>query len=259
MALVVIVGYVLRMSTRYVITNERLHIRHGVITRHIQQARLERVQDMSVKQRLFERMLMIGTVDFDTAGGDRDEDFAFRGVAHPEKVMQEVDQAIRQSRDERDRRGAPGSGSVAVGRRVSSEQGRGSAIVWIACFVGAVIVGALVIAWHGTDYWDYSEGVYALTSRLWLHGHTIYRDTALAQPPAWSCSAPARWRSMTACSGCGSSSARGRSSARWRWPGSSGSSPPAASSRSRRRSSRCCCRGRCTSSASSRRRRSGRR
>jgi CO/xanthine dehydrogenase FAD-binding subunit len=41
-----------------------------------------------------------GTVDFDTAGGDRDEDFAFRGVAHPERVMHEVDRAIRGARGE---------------------------------------------------------------------------------------------------------------------------------------------------------------
>jgi uncharacterized membrane protein YdbT with pleckstrin-like domain len=99
-ALVVVIGYIVRMSTRYVITNERLHIRRGLFARRIQQARLERVQDMSVKQGLFERMLLIGTVDFDTAGGDRDEDFAFRGVAHPEKVMQEVDRAIRGARDD---------------------------------------------------------------------------------------------------------------------------------------------------------------
>jgi uncharacterized membrane protein YdbT with pleckstrin-like domain len=99
-ALVIVIGYVVRMSTRYVITNERLHIRRGMLSRHIQQTRLERVQDMAVKQGLFERMLLIGTVDFDTAGGDKDEDFAFRGVAHPEKVMQEVDRAIRGARDD---------------------------------------------------------------------------------------------------------------------------------------------------------------
>lgn len=99
-ALVIVGGYVVRMSTRYVITNERLHIRRGLLSRHIQQTRLERVQDMAVKQGLFERMLLIGTVDFDTAGGDHDEDFAFRGVSHPEKVMQEVDRAIRGARDD---------------------------------------------------------------------------------------------------------------------------------------------------------------
>jgi uncharacterized membrane protein YdbT with pleckstrin-like domain len=99
-AIVLVGGYVVRVSTRYVITNERLHIRRGLMSRHIQQTRLERVQDMAVKQGLFERMLLIGTVDFDTAGGDHDEDFAFRGVAHPEKVMQEVDRAIRGARDD---------------------------------------------------------------------------------------------------------------------------------------------------------------
>jgi uncharacterized membrane protein YdbT with pleckstrin-like domain len=99
-ALVIVIGYMVRMATRYVITNERLHIRRGVFSRTIQQARLERVQDMSVRQGLFERMLLIGTVDFDTAGGDRDEDFAFRGVAHPERVMHEVDRAIRGARGE---------------------------------------------------------------------------------------------------------------------------------------------------------------
>jgi len=98
--LVIVIGYIVRMSTRYVITNERLHIRRGLLARHIQQTRLERVQDMAVRQGLFERMLLIGTVDFDTAGGDKDEDFAFRGVSHPEKVMQEVDRAIRSARDD---------------------------------------------------------------------------------------------------------------------------------------------------------------
>jgi uncharacterized membrane protein YdbT with pleckstrin-like domain len=92
---VVLVGLLRRLSTRYVITNERLHIRRGVFAREIQQTRLERVQDMAVKQSFGERMLRIGTVDFDTAGGDKDEDFAFRGVSHPERVMTEVDKAIR--------------------------------------------------------------------------------------------------------------------------------------------------------------------
>jgi uncharacterized membrane protein YdbT with pleckstrin-like domain len=93
--IVLLVGLIRRASTRYVITNERLHIRRGVFSREIQQTRLERVQDMSVKQSFGERLLRIGTVDFDTAGGDKDEDFAFSGVAHPERVMQEVDRAIR--------------------------------------------------------------------------------------------------------------------------------------------------------------------
>ncbi|MEA2124786.1 MAG: hypothetical protein QOI80_1568 [Solirubrobacteraceae bacterium] len=37
--------------------------------------------------------------------------------------------------------------------------------------------------WQGEDYWTYSEGVYALTARLFLHGADLYGTTAAAQPP----------------------------------------------------------------------------
>jgi hypothetical protein len=33
------------------------------------------------------------------------------------------------------------------------------------------------------EYWNYSEGVYALTSRLFLHGDHLYQDVVVAQPP----------------------------------------------------------------------------
>lgn len=37
--------------------------------------------------------------------------------------------------------------------------------------------------WQGDAYWEYSDGVYALTGRLVLHGARLYRDVAAAQPP----------------------------------------------------------------------------
>src|SRR5947208_14317225 len=46
-------------------------------------------------------------------------------------------------------------------------------------------LGVLVVlhAWRGDAYWDYSEGVYALTSRLLLRGHDVYGHVVAAQPP----------------------------------------------------------------------------
>jgi hypothetical protein len=38
-------------------------------------------------------------------------------------------------------------------------------------------------AWRGIEYWNYSEGVYALTSRLWLDGAGLYGHMVVAQPP----------------------------------------------------------------------------
>ena len=91
---VLIVGFLRRVATHYIVTNERLHIRRGLIAKHVQETRIERVQNVNTDQGIFERVLQIGTVDFDTAG-TADSDFSFRGVSQPERVVQAVDRAIR--------------------------------------------------------------------------------------------------------------------------------------------------------------------
>jgi uncharacterized membrane protein YdbT with pleckstrin-like domain len=97
-ALVVLVGWVRRIGTRYAITNERLWIQRGLLSRHTQETRLTRVQNVNTDQSALQRVLRVGVVDFDTAGtDDADSDFAFRGVDNPGKVAQTVDAAVRQS------------------------------------------------------------------------------------------------------------------------------------------------------------------
>jgi uncharacterized membrane protein YdbT with pleckstrin-like domain len=91
---VLVVGLVKRMGTRYVITNQRLHIRRGVLARRIQQTMLTRVQNVNTEQSFPQRLLRIGSVDFDTAGTD-DSDFTFTGVADPDDVVRAVDRALR--------------------------------------------------------------------------------------------------------------------------------------------------------------------
>ena len=90
--LVVIVGFVKRLATTYTITNQRLHIRRGIVARKIQQTRIERVQNVNISQSVLDRVLQVGKVDFDTAGTD-DSDFTFSGVSQPEDVMRSVEQA----------------------------------------------------------------------------------------------------------------------------------------------------------------------
>ena len=95
LVLVVVVGLVKRVSTTYTITDRRLHIRRGVFTRATRDTRLERVQNVNTRQSLLERLLRVGTVDFDTAGTE-DSDFAFVGVSSPRKVVEAVDKAQRE-------------------------------------------------------------------------------------------------------------------------------------------------------------------
>jgi len=94
LALVLLTGFVKRMATRYVITTERLHIRRGILSKATQETRIQRVQNVNTDQSFFERILQVGTVDFDTAGTD-DSDFTFQGIADPAAVVAAVDRAQR--------------------------------------------------------------------------------------------------------------------------------------------------------------------
>jgi uncharacterized membrane protein YdbT with pleckstrin-like domain len=96
LVLVLIVGTLRRRQTTYTITSRRLTIDTGILARELHETRLERVQNVNCRQSLFERMMMMGTVDFDTAGGS-EYDFKFRGVARPREIVRTVSGALRQA------------------------------------------------------------------------------------------------------------------------------------------------------------------
>jgi len=91
-AIVVLWGFIKRATTHYTITTRRLHIKRGIISREVQETRLERVQNVNYDQSLLQRLLQVGDVDFDTAAGD-DYNFVFFGVANPDEVVERVDRA----------------------------------------------------------------------------------------------------------------------------------------------------------------------
>jgi uncharacterized membrane protein YdbT with pleckstrin-like domain len=94
----ILAGFIKRVATNYTITNRRLNIKRGIISRTIQETRLERVQNVNYTQSVIQRMLQIGNVDFDTAAGD-DYNFVFEGVADPDEVVEAVDHATRSLKD----------------------------------------------------------------------------------------------------------------------------------------------------------------
>ncbi|MGH3262395.1 MAG: PH domain-containing protein [Trebonia sp.] len=91
-AATVLVGLVRRTATTYTITSRRLNIKRGIVSREIQETRLERVQNVNYRQTVYQRIMQIGDVDFDTAASD-DYDFVFSSVADPDEVVRRVDQA----------------------------------------------------------------------------------------------------------------------------------------------------------------------
>jgi uncharacterized membrane protein YdbT with pleckstrin-like domain len=91
-AITILVGFIKRVATVYTITDRRLNIKRGIVARKVQETRLQRVQNVNYSQGVYERIMQIGDVDFDTAGTD-DSNFVFAGVAQPEQVVEQVDRA----------------------------------------------------------------------------------------------------------------------------------------------------------------------
>jgi uncharacterized membrane protein YdbT with pleckstrin-like domain len=92
---VLVRGIVRRRRTTYTITSQRLTVDTGLLNRDIHQTRLERVQNVNSRQSLLDRILRVGTVEFDTAGGS-EYDFSFRGVSDPGEIVRTVDRALRE-------------------------------------------------------------------------------------------------------------------------------------------------------------------
>jgi membrane protein YdbS with pleckstrin-like domain len=93
LAVTLLVGFIKRWATTYTITTRRLNIKRGIISREIQETRLERVQNVNTSQTAYQRIMRIGDVDFDTAASGGDYDFIFYGVADPGDVVHQVDRA----------------------------------------------------------------------------------------------------------------------------------------------------------------------
>lgn len=105
----ILFSMVQRMATTFTITDERLIIERGLLSKRMQQTRIERVQNVNTSQSVLERMLNVGVVDFDTAGSG-DSDFSFTGVAHPAEIVAVVDRAQRAAHDRDTASGAAGDG-----------------------------------------------------------------------------------------------------------------------------------------------------
>jgi uncharacterized membrane protein YdbT with pleckstrin-like domain len=92
--LVILAGLIKRTATVYMVSSQRLYIRRGILAKRVQQTRIDRVQNVNTQQTLLNRILRVGTVDFDTAGTD-DSEFRFVGIASPDEVVAAVDRAQR--------------------------------------------------------------------------------------------------------------------------------------------------------------------
>jgi uncharacterized membrane protein YdbT with pleckstrin-like domain len=86
---------------KYTITNHRVFVRHGLVSVNEQTARLERVQDITLHQSLFDRLFGVGRLLIDTAGSSG-QALEFKALVDPGHVREVLDTAVRAERREDD-------------------------------------------------------------------------------------------------------------------------------------------------------------
>lgn len=88
-----LVGYVLTRSNRYVVTDERVLRRTGILSKATKEYRYEDVQQLSTGKSLIERLLSVGNISFATGTGG--SSITFRGVPDHDEVANTIRNQMR--------------------------------------------------------------------------------------------------------------------------------------------------------------------
>ncbi len=83
-------GWLQRFFTQYTITTKRLNIRTGVLSKTETSTNVDRIQNITVKQSAVDRILKVGSIDFDTASDDASDKLTFIGVNDPQALRERI-------------------------------------------------------------------------------------------------------------------------------------------------------------------------
>ena len=89
-ALTILAGWVDRFFTQYTITTKRLNIRRGILSKTESSTNVDRIQNITVKQSPVDRIMKVGSIDFDTASDDASDKFSFNGVNNPQGLRERI-------------------------------------------------------------------------------------------------------------------------------------------------------------------------
>lgn len=88
LACLVAIDVVRRATIDYVVTDQRIRIRRGTLSRREQSTSIEKIQNINTFQGVLDRMLGIGDVEFGTAGSEvADASLRFAGIARPHELV----------------------------------------------------------------------------------------------------------------------------------------------------------------------------
>jgi len=94
-----------RQTTNFVVSTDRLIYRSGIIAKHGKEIPLSRVNDISFRQSVFERLIGTGDLSIESAGAQSRETFG--DIPKPAAVQNEIYRQMEASADRHANRSAP--------------------------------------------------------------------------------------------------------------------------------------------------------
>lgn len=82
-----------RYSWLYLVDKNNIESRHGIIAREVHSIKLVDLRNINVKQTILERLLMIGDIEFSSAGSSGVE-VLFHGVGRPLRIKKQIQEGF---------------------------------------------------------------------------------------------------------------------------------------------------------------------
>jgi uncharacterized membrane protein YdbT with pleckstrin-like domain len=91
------------LTTHFVVTTDRIIYRSGVLAKYAREIPLERVNDVTFRQSLWERVIRAGDLLIESAGEHGQSNFpefggTFAGMSHPDQVVTEIHRLVEEHR-----------------------------------------------------------------------------------------------------------------------------------------------------------------
>lgn len=88
-----------KLSLRYELTSERIFKTRGILLRHKDEVELIRVDDLQVKQSLFNRIFNVGSVVLYSPTDKTDPELRLEGIVDPHSVKEKIREYVRKLKD----------------------------------------------------------------------------------------------------------------------------------------------------------------
>jgi Predicted membrane protein len=92
--LIIAGAYLSVKNTKYVVSNEGLYVKKGVLSRSVQKIGFDKVQNISFSQGILGNYFSYGNIEISTAGGSGVE-MRFRSIRQPKEIQQKINNRMK--------------------------------------------------------------------------------------------------------------------------------------------------------------------